>query len=294
MSTGDAWHEPVNGCAIQPPFCDYELGNCGSKSSYVFFSCFQLIVGILLLNVFVAVLLEKYSVTDTLLRRYEHLEDFAKVWSMHDPNAEGCVSPETFITIIGSTPRPLGFGNRPHKRTDMLNFLRNPANNVAQENGKKKDVEEYWIPIHCVVENRILGEIHYYVKFDDALLQIAKTVGDMDVDAINWKFKKKESNYCHCAHFMHQWFAVRMLERLGKGIFQRLREKKKDENDPTSGVPTSGVPQVTHNTYNNTYNTYQVSPKNQRQKCQSRKLQFSITTKKTTIRKLDPNTINEG
>ena len=69
MSTGESWNGIMNECRISPPDCDPEFdhgpgkppGNCGSFIAIFFFAGFQVIGQYIMLNLFIAVMLEYYQ-----------------------------------------------------------------------------------------------------------------------------------------------------------------------------------------------------------------------------------------
>eukprot|EP01043_Picozoa_sp_COSAG02_P003210 COSAG02_NODE_77_length_40635_cov_56.355980_4_plen_2303_part_00 len=70
MSTGESWNGIMNECRVSsPPDCDPEfdngpgkpVGNCGSFIAIVFFAGFQIVGQYIMLNLFIAVMLEYYQ-----------------------------------------------------------------------------------------------------------------------------------------------------------------------------------------------------------------------------------------
>lgn len=231
MATGDAWHEMLNGCVIKPPFCDYAKENCGTGTAYLFFLSFQILVGILLLNLFIAVVLENFAQTDQSVTKWLEIDRLAREWDRLDTKAEGVMSPEKFITIISKTRGAYGFGKMPYSKLEMFAFLRNSCKDDSGLN------YEYWIPLHSVKIGK--GKMKYFVKFTEMLGQLAKGVGNMGIDAKEYNIKGPE---CGCAHYMHHWYACKMLQ----DSYKRKREQKKNTCS------------ITHNYYynNELYDSY--------------------------------------
>merc|ERR1712113_633585 len=126
------------------------------------------------------------------IRMWDGIKKLSKEWNIHDPEAQGIVSPSTFLKILNATPRPYGFGARPHNRFEMLNFLFNPERSENGGASEDDDPTEYWIPIHCILQSGYKDEIEYVVRYDEMLVQLGKSIGQMNVNAINWQEMRKK------------------------------------------------------------------------------------------------------
>ena len=143
-STGEAWNEFMYALAPQPgqPSCNSDprhcndptapgsqdcYGNdvcglvdspdcaavdgCGTLAAYPFFILFTLVVGFVMLNLFVAVILEGFAASsdDEFVGEAE-LEGFVTTWSAHDPRASGRAPYAVVQTLVTHLPPPMGFG----------------------------------------------------------------------------------------------------------------------------------------------------------------------------------------
>jgi hypothetical protein len=104
--TGEDWQTVLHDCAIEYPMCtrDQEArlalgdpeskGDCGNLTvAYLYFDLFYNIGNNILLNLFIAVLLENFFTLQSnfvLLER--HLESFQKIWRDLDPSGKGQIS----------------------------------------------------------------------------------------------------------------------------------------------------------------------------------------------------------
>merc|ERR1712106_819334 len=124
-ATGEAWQEIMLGCINSPDVkCDMESddagkeGGCGSNFAYVYFITFFVICAFLVLNLFVAVIMDNFD----YLTRYwsilgpHHLGEFVVLWSEYDPDAKGKIKHVDVVTLLRKISPPLGFGKLcPHR-----------------------------------------------------------------------------------------------------------------------------------------------------------------------------------
>jgi len=100
-ATGEAWPEIMLD-ASAPSTCDYralernkttgeiiqKLDDCGSDLSYVYFVTFIFLCSFIMLNLFVAVIMDNfdYLTRDSSILGSHHLGEFITVWSEYDPS----------------------------------------------------------------------------------------------------------------------------------------------------------------------------------------------------------------
>lgn len=63
LATNDGWAAIAQDCAVQPPLCSREEGNCGPSSliTNLFFVIFVALVSIIMLNLFTTVILDQFE-----------------------------------------------------------------------------------------------------------------------------------------------------------------------------------------------------------------------------------------
>lgn len=102
-ATGEAWPNIMLACGVGQP-CDPgaikknattgELlepnKTCGSNLTYAFFVTFVFLCSFLMLNLFVAVIMDNfdYLTRDSSILGAHHLDEFIRIWSEYDPGAE--------------------------------------------------------------------------------------------------------------------------------------------------------------------------------------------------------------
>eukprot|EP00002_Diphylleia_rotans_P018406 TRINITY_DN3563_c0_g1_i4.p1 TRINITY_DN3563_c0_g1~~TRINITY_DN3563_c0_g1_i4.p1 ORF type:complete len:1670 (+),score=301.84 TRINITY_DN3563_c0_g1_i4:113-5122(+) len=125
IMTFDNWSEIHEGCSVQPPLCSQDLGNCGEPQvATIFFIFFGIFASFVILNIYVAVILENFqtaSLEDSALIKEEHIERFCQIWTSmafaSDPSLISTDKLEKLLRIIGP---PLG-ANGPKK--EMLQMM---------------------------------------------------------------------------------------------------------------------------------------------------------------------------
>jgi hypothetical protein len=104
--------------------CDMESddagkeGGCGSYVAYPFFISFFVVCAFLVLNLFVAVIMDifDYLTRDWSILGPHHLSEFVHLWSEYDPDAKGFIKHVDVVTLLRKISPPLGFGKLcPHR-----------------------------------------------------------------------------------------------------------------------------------------------------------------------------------
>ena len=99
-ATGEAWPSIMLSCDTGQP-CDveamtfnettgrYEEKTCGSSMTYVYFVSFVFLSTFLMLNLFVAVIMDNfdYLTRDSSILGAHHLDEFIRIWAEYDPSA---------------------------------------------------------------------------------------------------------------------------------------------------------------------------------------------------------------
>ena len=67
----------------------YEEKTCGSSMTYVYFVSFVFLSTFLMLNLFVAVIMDNfdYLTRDSSILGAHHLDEFIRIWAEYDPSA---------------------------------------------------------------------------------------------------------------------------------------------------------------------------------------------------------------
>jgi len=127
VTTGENWETVMRDCAVEYPYCTttaeaqrvlgdpLAIGDCGSTvGSYLFFDLFFLLGANLLVNLFVAVLLENFfnfQMQDSFVLSEEHLSSYQTRWAELDTNCKGVLPVgrfREFIEMLYRDRNPLG------------------------------------------------------------------------------------------------------------------------------------------------------------------------------------------
>ena len=121
VATFDNWRVVMQACRISPPECSEEAGDCGSTSQLqfmltsLFFSLFVITVGFVMLNLFIAVVLENFResvlLPPLLQAKMDLVKMFREEWAFYDPTALQIIKAYNFIPLMLQLPSPLGFAD---------------------------------------------------------------------------------------------------------------------------------------------------------------------------------------
>ncbi|KAL5233820.1 hypothetical protein ACI65C_001230 [Semiaphis heraclei] len=138
-ATGEAWPSIMLSCnhgkmceagAKKP---DYD---CGSNMAYVYFVSFIFFCSFLMLNLFVAVIMDNfdYLTRDSSILGAHHLDEFVRIWAEYDPNATGKIHYTEMYDMLKNIDPPLGFGNKCPNRLAYKKLIR--MNMPVDQDGK--------------------------------------------------------------------------------------------------------------------------------------------------------------
>eukprot|EP00761_Pharyngomonas_kirbyi_P014924 gb/GECH01014955.1/.p1 GENE.gb/GECH01014955.1/~~gb/GECH01014955.1/.p1 ORF type:complete len:1446 (+),score=208.71 gb/GECH01014955.1/:1-4338(+) len=124
-TTGEDWNGIMYECEVQEPNCSDKLGNCGSPwMSQIYWISFTIIGMYVLLNLFVAVILENFSTVTNQEGgiKQEDLDKFNKIWCQYDPESTNRIPAAKLPLFLYDLGPPLGIDNT-HTRKDIMNLI---------------------------------------------------------------------------------------------------------------------------------------------------------------------------
>lgn len=140
--TGENWNSIMYDCAVQEPFCsnDLAIDNCGSRLAYPFWVTFQIIVFFVLVNLFVAIILESFAeitgsnneASGTIINS-DNFSEFSRKWALFDPKSTHYMDSSNIIPLIRRLSPPLGVGASATNSQIVLTVL---SLNVPVYNGR--------------------------------------------------------------------------------------------------------------------------------------------------------------
>ncbi|CAJ0597796.1 unnamed protein product [Cylicocyclus nassatus] len=125
-ATGEGWQDIMMACTAQKECAraghleiNYAKGQtCGSNISYAYFTSFVFLSSFLMLNLFVAVIMDNfdYLTRDPSILGPHHLDEFIRVWADYDPAATGRIHYTEMYDMLRNIAPPVGFGrNCPYR-----------------------------------------------------------------------------------------------------------------------------------------------------------------------------------
>ncbi|XP_027749957.1 voltage-dependent R-type calcium channel subunit alpha-1E isoform X3 [Empidonax traillii] len=125
-ATGEAWQEIMLSC-LEGKGCEpdttatsgqNENERCGTDLAYVYFVSFIFFCSFLMLNLFVAVIMDnfEYLTRDSSILGPHHLDEFVRIWAEYDRAACGRISYKDMYKLVRVISPPLGLGeNCPYR-----------------------------------------------------------------------------------------------------------------------------------------------------------------------------------
>ncbi|XP_077309239.1 voltage-dependent R-type calcium channel subunit alpha-1E isoform X6 [Lithobates pipiens] len=136
-ATGEAWQEIMLSClgdkGCEPdtsaPGGHNENERCGTDLAYVYFVSFIFFCSFLMLNLFVAVIMDnfEYLTRDSSILGPHHLDEFVRIWAEYDRAACGRIHYTEMYDMLTLMSPPLGLGKRcpnkvAYKRLVLMNM----------------------------------------------------------------------------------------------------------------------------------------------------------------------------
>ncbi|CAD6185181.1 unnamed protein product [Caenorhabditis auriculariae] len=133
-ATGEGWQD-IMMAAVQGKDCaransdkiNLEKGqSCGSNVSYAYFTSFVFLSSFLMLNLFVAVIMDNfdYLTRDSSILGPHHLDEFIRVWADYDPAATGRIHYTDMYDMLRNITPPVGFGRKCPYRLAYKHLIR--------------------------------------------------------------------------------------------------------------------------------------------------------------------------
>ncbi|CAF3020652.1 unnamed protein product [Rotaria sp. Silwood2] len=93
---------------------DQSPHKCGSDFAYVYFCSFVFLSSFLMLNLFVAVIMDNfdYLTRDSSILGAHHLDEFLRAWSEYDPDGTGKLEYTKMFEMLRLMSPPVGFGTK--------------------------------------------------------------------------------------------------------------------------------------------------------------------------------------
>merc|ERR1719266_617989 len=184
-ATGEAWPNIMLACAEGRP-CDpgslkrnmttgelLEPGKvCGNKLTYVFFVSFVFLCSFLMLNLFVAVIMDNfdYLTRDSSILGAHHLDEFIRIWAEYDPSATGRIHYSEMYDMLKNMDPPLGFGSKCPDRLAYKKLIR--MNMPLDQEGKVN----FTTTLFALIRENLSIKMRAAEEMDTADVELRETI----------------------------------------------------------------------------------------------------------------------
>ncbi|KRX96013.1 Voltage-dependent calcium channel type A subunit alpha-1, partial [Trichinella pseudospiralis] len=174
-ATGEAWQEVTLAC-IANRKCDPRTGKlnseCGTNFAYVYFTSFVFLSSFLMLNLFVAVIMDNfdYLTRDSSILGPHHLDEFVRVWAEYDPEATGRIHYTDMYEMLRNIPPPVGFGRKCPYRLAYKHLIR--MNMPVDEDG----TVQFTTTLFALIRESLSIKMRSADEMDRADMELRKTL----------------------------------------------------------------------------------------------------------------------
>uniref|UniRef100_A0A914C6B3 Voltage-dependent calcium channel type A subunit alpha-1 n=1 Tax=Acrobeloides nanus TaxID=290746 RepID=A0A914C6B3_9BILA len=134
-ATGEAWQDIMMACTAGrsctkanslEALATIRGTTCGTNMSYAYFTTFVFLSSFLMLNLFVAVIMDNfdYLTRDSSILGPHHLDEFIRVWADYDPAATGRIHYTDMYEMLRNIAPPVGFGRKCPYRLAYKHLIR--------------------------------------------------------------------------------------------------------------------------------------------------------------------------
>ncbi|KAK3262426.1 hypothetical protein CYMTET_28720 [Cymbomonas tetramitiformis] len=178
---------------VQEPECEASQNNCGSEFAVLFVPSFVVISQFIMLNIVMAVILNKYTECRNEQERIMNLDarkTFVGVWQRFDTEATGYIKVEHLYEMMTQLPYPIGLPKQKWSSTMFLSIaciLNLPVYQIeyhylmnsqchyveAMEAQSPQPESESGVPLRHIVESPGAAHVTDCVSFQDVLQAVA-------------------------------------------------------------------------------------------------------------------------
>ncbi|XP_038071611.1 voltage-dependent calcium channel type A subunit alpha-1-like isoform X1 [Patiria miniata] len=134
-ATGDSWQGIMFACvqgskchpeSLPPDAPEDKINGCGSAFSYAYFVSFIFLCSFLMLNLFVAVIMDNfdYLTRDASILGAHHLDEYVRVWGELEPSGTGRLQYRDMYEMLRNMEPPVGFGRNCPYRISYKRLIR--------------------------------------------------------------------------------------------------------------------------------------------------------------------------
>eukprot|EP00468_Gymnochlora_sp_CCMP2014_P014087 CAMPEP_0167767870 /NCGR_PEP_ID=MMETSP0110_2-20121227/16314_1 /TAXON_ID=629695 /ORGANISM="Gymnochlora sp., Strain CCMP2014" /LENGTH=1017 /DNA_ID=CAMNT_0007656405 /DNA_START=453 /DNA_END=3505 /DNA_ORIENTATION=+ len=224
LSTGDMWELVMYGTTINESNsdCTNSAGNCGFDWAPLYFVLFMIFAGLVLINLFVAIVLENFSYQMASRTEKGHLESVSawrNSWSYFDRHNSGKIPINNFVAVVLAAPSPFGVHEPPKSVAKGVNAGLVDAHGFLIHNRTKKNIRDdidYYRIFHKVRWRNLL---HHLEVLTYANLPCGKKMAGMINSVARLIFRINENVYDDVtepagtnAHWsIYEWYAAKII-----------------------------------------------------------------------------------
>ena len=242
LATGDAWEEiqwglqtsEADGC------CSKSEGNCGYEWAPLYTWAFMIFVGLVMVNLFIAVILEGFSETSDEKAFVDHLDEWRDNWNKLDPQATGILPAADVIELVKFTGKPIGLALKPgttdeYVASKVCRFLRLTLPLlVFKSRVRRLPVTEgiRTSPVELMDKDDTRGEWVWCCCYQDTLESIASVMFSEFTEEDAKKISGKQTNLVQeefsrlKSQLMQRWYAVSIISEAWVK-YKRAKEEAK-------------------------------------------------------------------
>ena len=145
---------------------------CGSNLTYPFFVSFIFLCSFLMLNLFVAVIMDNfdYLTRDSSILGAHHLDEFIRIWAEYDPSATGAIHYTEMYDMLKNMDPPLGFGS---KCPDRLAYKKLIRMNMPIDNEGKVN---FTTTLFALIRENLSIKMRSAEEMDQADVELRETI----------------------------------------------------------------------------------------------------------------------
>lgn len=146
--------------------------SCGSNFTYPFFVSFIFLCSFLMLNLFVAVIMDNfdYLTRDSSILGAHHLDEFIRIWAFYDPNATGFIHYTEMYEMLKNMDPPLGFGSKCPDRLAYKKLIR--MNMPIDKEGKVN----FTTTLFALIRENLSIKMRSAEEMDQADVELRETI----------------------------------------------------------------------------------------------------------------------
>ena len=149
--------------------------SCGSNFTYPFFVSFIFLCSFLMLNLFVAVIMDNfdYLTRDSSILGAHHLDEFIRIWAEYDPSATGAIHYTEMYDMLKNMDPPLGFGS---KCPDRLAYKKLIRMNMPIDNEGKVN---FTTTLFALIRENLSIKMRSAEEMDQADVELRETINKL-------------------------------------------------------------------------------------------------------------------